>query len=748
MNLGIAFAALAANATMQAAADDPVGSHFTTLDWAIVAVYLVGSIAVGVYANRFISKLSDYLVAGRGLGIYLAVATMTGTELGLVTVMYNAEEGFRSGFSAFTVGLIAFATSLVIGLTGFIIMRLRQEGVMTIPEYYERRFGPKVRWAGGVVLSVACVLNFALFLKVGATYVTIVTGLEKPSVRLTDAGLAEVGRTGAVPVGVRNKLVALKGQEFANKGQFRDALGQALSRDETARYGKDITAKTEVKKGTMLKVVMAVMLVLVLLYTALGGMVSVVITDYLQFVVLTVSMVIATWFAFTKVGWFEVTDATVDALRADKVDAAVLDKLDGLKGKRFGEKTAFAAELTSALTQDQVRSCRQAGLARSARTRGWDAMVTTVKEHMGDGGFDPVKAGRYGWTFIFWMAFLNLSAQICWLPSTIRALSAKDPTVAKRLYTWSGLSFLIRCIVPMLWGIAAFTMIKATPSLDALFFPAEGEPTMQALEAMPTLFARILPVGLLGLVTAGMMAAFMSTHDSYLLAFSSVITQDVVSPALKFMGKPGLSDRQRIWLTRVLIIAMGIFVLCWGLLYEPPESIWKYMAATGTIYLPGAFACLLAGIYWKRASTVGAGLAIGFGLFGLAGIVDWPGMGLDFLTQDNIAVMTILFCLTGMVAGSLMFPDGKERSGHEVLYAGSVVALFIGIEIVAAAAVASGLSPAFWRTVLTVGGALFFVMAGLIAVLGFGDMRDMLSLLGREADAAKPDDENAADVDE
>ena len=69
------------------AADTPaVATNFTYWDWAIVAVYLLASIAVGIYANKFIHKLSDYLVAGRGLGIYLAVATMTGTELGLVTV--------------------------------------------------------------------------------------------------------------------------------------------------------------------------------------------------------------------------------------------------------------------------------------------------------------------------------------------------------------------------------------------------------------------------------------------------------------------------------------------------------------------------------------------------------------------------------------------------------------------------------------------------------------------------------------
>ena len=47
---------------------------------------------------------------------------------------------------------------------------------------------------------------------------------------------------------------------------------------------------------------------------------------------------------------------------------------------------------------------------------------------------------------------------------------------------------------------------------------------------MPVFLGRILPAGLIGLVTAGMIAAFMSTHDSYLLCWSSVITQDIIGP--------------------------------------------------------------------------------------------------------------------------------------------------------------------------------------------------------------------------
>ena len=124
-------------------------TNFTTLDWAIVIVYLGGTVAKGVWVNRYVGNLSDFIVAGRGLRLYLAVATMTGTEIGLITVMYNAQEGFTKGPSAYVIGICSSVGMLIVGLTGLIVRRLRELEVMTIPEYYEIRYGIRARVVGG-----------------------------------------------------------------------------------------------------------------------------------------------------------------------------------------------------------------------------------------------------------------------------------------------------------------------------------------------------------------------------------------------------------------------------------------------------------------------------------------------------------------------------------------------------------------------------------------------------------------------
>ncbi len=209
-------------------------SNFGVLDWAIVIIYLVCIVSVGVYTKRFIRGTADFIVAGRKLRTFLSIATMIGTELGLVTVMYAAQKGFTGGFAAFHIALVASVVTLLVGLTGFIVVPLRRARVMTIPEFYEQRFGKEVRIAGGAILALAGILNMGMFLKAGAIFVTGVTGMHS---------------------------------------------------------------------GFELKMIMTALLLLVLVYTTLGGMVSVVVLDYIQFVVLSFSLVAACLLSIHHLGW-------------------------------------------------------------------------------------------------------------------------------------------------------------------------------------------------------------------------------------------------------------------------------------------------------------------------------------------------------------------------------------------------------------------------------------------------------------
>lgn len=499
---------------------DIFATNFQRIDWIILLVYICIPLVIGVLVRKHIHGMSDFIVAGRNLRLFLAVATLTGTELGLVTVMYNAELGFKYGFSAFHIALIESVCVLAIGLTGLIVYKLRSMEILTIPEFYERRFGKKVRIMGGTILALGGILNMGLFLQAGARFMIGVTG-------------------------------------------YQHAAG--------------------------LKIFMSSMLIMVLIYTALGGMVSVVLNDFLQFVVLSGGMLIGSFFIIRHLGW----------------------------------NTLFSIP----------------------ETQNADAWLNPLAEGSG-----------FGSLYVLFMVLLSLSTGTLWQSSTLRALSVKSPRTAKHLYAVGSLSFLARRIIPMLWGIGAFVFVSQTPFLLDAF---TGPEPLNSQFGMPVFIAKIIPSGLLGVLAAGMFAAFMSTHDSYLLSWSSVITQDIVAP----LHRRELTDEKRLLITRVVIFGIGLFLLLWGLWFEAPVSLWNYMAVTGTIYLSGAFAVVLGGLYWKRASSTGAVLALAAGLLAVLGIGPWTRGDPAWYASDKfIGAMTFIMAASGMIFGSLFFPDAKKEN--------------------------------------------------------------------------------------
>ena len=148
----------------------------------------------------------------------------------------------------------------------------------------------------------------------------------------------------------------------------------------------------------------------------------------------------------------------------------------------------------------------------------------------------------------------------------------------------------------------------------------------------------------------------MSTHDSYLLCWSSVITQDVVAP----LKRGAMTTRSRIRLTRGIIIIIGIFIWAWGLFYKGSDRIWDYMIITGAIYFTGAMVLLTGGLYWKPASRTGAMLGLIFGSSALLGLEPIrvrliqtaslllqgnPDYWLNHITSSVVGLMSVRVCL-------------------------------------------------------------------------------------------------------
>ena len=484
------------------------------IDIIIIATYLFLILGVGLYTRKYVNNFSDFMIAGRKVGLSLSVVTMLGTELGLITVMYNAQSGSNSFFASFHIGLAAFIVTLIVGLSGFVVTKLRSLEVKSIPEYYNIRFGKNVRILGAILLCLGGILNMGLFLKVGAIFIQSIFGLDDNSILI----------------------------------------------------------------------IMSILIILVLLYTMMGGMVSVIITDYIQYIILSIGFFISIFFSIKLLGWSE-----------------------------------LFISLESIISKSNTN-------------------VVNVNNHI----YNPFSSK--GLPYVSWQVVLGFVSAVVWPTAITRALSIENVELVKKHYIWSSFSFLIRFILPAFLGICAF-----------IYF--DGNSTGSSLELFPKYLSEILPVGALGIVVAGMLAAFMSTHDSYLLCWSSIITNDIIEPLL---GRE-ISSQKKIQLTRFIILILGMYIFVWGMFYEGSDAIWDYLSITGAVYFTGAISVIVMGIYWEKASSTGAILALLGGLsaiIGLEPIRNAIGINLD--NPSIIGLSTLALSITLMILGSLIFPDNNK----------------------------------------------------------------------------------------
>jgi SSS family solute:Na+ symporter len=91
-----------------------------------------------------------------------------------------------------------------------------------------------------------------------------------------------------------------------------------------------------------------------------------------------------------------------------------------------------------------------------------------------------------------------------------------------------------------------------------------------------------------------------------------VIYNDIISPVLR---RP-LSKPAQLLLVRMLVLAIGLFLLFYGLWYEIPGNAWDYLAVTGNIYLASVFTLLVGALYWRGSNSWGAIAAIILGAIG------------------------------------------------------------------------------------------------------------------------------------
>lgn len=216
-----------------------------------------------------------------------------------------------------------------------------------------------------------------------------------------------------------------------------------------------------------------------------------------------------------------------------------------------------------------------------------------------------------------------------------RITSAKDERTAVRGSVLGGSLYFFFAFVPMFLAYSA-TLV------DPDRFGALLEKDSQLI--LPTLILEHTPLAAQVIFFGAVLSAIMSCSSATLLAPSVAFSENIVKGMV-----PGMSDRAFLRTMRTVLVCFTAVVLAFAL--NSDATIFKMVEGAYKITLVSAFIPLFAGLYWPRATSLGALLSIG------SGVLTW--IALELFGHSDVwppQLVGFLIAAVGMMAGSLLTP--------------------------------------------------------------------------------------------
>jgi solute:Na+ symporter, SSS family len=332
------------------------------------------------------------------------------------------------------------------------------------------------------------------------------------------------------------------------------------------------------------------------IYVLVGGMYSVVLTDVIKYVIMTIVSFV--------IGFVAINRTTVAQIESS-VPA-------GWKSIGFGWKHGL----------------------------DWSGLVDSLNAKMAADDF-----GLFGVFFmmILFKGVLASMAGPCPNYDMQRVLSTKSPRESA-LMSWfvSVAQFIPRYM--LITGIAVLALVYYMPQLSSI----SGETDFEQL--LPYIINDFLPVGLVGLMIAGLLAAFMSTFDSTVNAGAAYLVVDIYKRYIN----PNASDKKYIhasYLCTILVVVVGIL---FGFMTESIGSVtmWIVAGLYGGYLAPNVLKW-----YWWRLN--------GFGYFagmisGVVAALAFPSLLPEMTAINSFPFILIISAIASIVASYCSNPEDEE----------------------------------------------------------------------------------------
>ena len=338
---------------------------------------------------------------------------------------------------------------------------------------------------------------------------------------------------------------------------------------------------------------MIVLLSIALYFVNTGGQIAVIIADFFQGVFVLVVLFIVTIYLYMNVSWDQVSYSLKQT--PTKLAKEEITKLKG--------EASF--QMLSKVEQDSKIDGINEKHENSSKINPFKT------SHVEDFNFNYFLIGLIGLMY----GTLSWQGHQAYNSSAKSAHEAKMAAVLGDI-RWRPQTlfiFLVPVLVYVYMNHPDFQSIADSVNMTLKSLPTD---TLRSQMRAPVVLSEVLPVGLLGAFAAMMLAAFISTHDTYLHSWASIFVQDVLMP---FRKEP-FGKNEHIRILRYSTFGVAIFIFLFSLLFRQSQEIALYFAVTFAIFAGGVGAVIIGGLYWNRGTTEGAWTAMIIGaIIGVSG---------------------------------------------------------------------------------------------------------------------------------
>lgn len=214
-----------------------------------------------------------------------------------------------------------------------------------------------------------------------------------------------------------------------------------------------------------------------------------------------------------------------------------------------------------------------------------------------------------------------------------------------------------KVVVIVLLAICAITFLKHPHYAQQAAAANETiasitDPQRKLQMEVPVALAHLLPVGVKGALCVILLMGVFGGDSTHLHSWGGILVQDVIMP----LRKRPLTPRQHVRYLRLAMGGVAVFAFIFGCLFQIADFINMWWQVTTAIFVGGAGAAIIGGLYWKKGTTAGAWTAVAIGsTLSVTGIVLRQIYGRDFfLNGTQMAFGSSMLAIIGYVVVSLL----------------------------------------------------------------------------------------------